>query len=190
MDKSRRAKLVKTPHGLKPKGDGWFVLNAADAVWFENPRFGRATRFEGDEHFAELGLNIRVLDPGQPNCHYHAETEQEDFLVLQGRCSVIINGKELPLRAWDLVHCPPGTQHVFVGAGKEPCAILMMGARKEGGSLLYPRAALAARHGASAKKTTTDPRESYADVPRSQLAKGKWPIRAAVKRKRAARKGR
>jgi hypothetical protein len=27
------------------------------------------------------------------------------------------------------VHCPPWTQHIFVGAGDGPCAILMVGAR-------------------------------------------------------------
>ena len=27
------AKLERTEHGLVPQGDGWFVINARDAVW-------------------------------------------------------------------------------------------------------------------------------------------------------------
>ena len=34
------------------------------------------------------------------------------------------------MRAWDFLHCPAGTEHVFVGAGDGPCAILMIGSRR------------------------------------------------------------
>jgi len=30
---------------------------------------------------------------------------------------LLIEGEERRLRAWDFVHCPPGTEHIFVGAG-------------------------------------------------------------------------
>ena len=49
---------------------------------------------------------------------YHAESVQEDFLVLMGECLLIIEDQERHLRAWDFVHCPPGTAHTFVGAGR------------------------------------------------------------------------
>jgi uncharacterized cupin superfamily protein len=39
---------------------------------------------------------------------YHAESVQEDFLVLMGDCILIIEDRERHLRAWDFVHCPPG----------------------------------------------------------------------------------
>ena len=38
--------------------------------------------------FAELGFHIEVLLPGQPNCMYHGESDQEDFLVVSGECIV------------------------------------------------------------------------------------------------------
>jgi hypothetical protein len=33
--------------------------------------------------------------------------------------------------AVDFLHCPAGTEHVFVGSGDGPCAVLMIGARRE-----------------------------------------------------------
>ena len=95
-----------------------------------------------------------MLQPGQPNGMYHSETEQEDFLVLAGECLLLVEGEERPLRAWDFVHCPPGTEHIFVGAGDRPCVIFMAGARSEGRSIVYPRNELALRHGAGVETET------------------------------------
>ena len=63
---------------------------------------------------------------------YHGEAAQEDFLVLSGECLLLIEGEERPLKAWDFVHFPQWTEHVIVGAGNGPCAILMVGSRADG----------------------------------------------------------
>src|ERR1051325_7238863 len=105
-----------TDPGLVPEGDGWFVVNAREAVWNESD-FGAYTRFEGDARFPQIGINIGVLQPGQPACMYHREGNQEDFLVLTGECLLLIEGEERPLRAWDFVHCPAYTEHIIIGAG-------------------------------------------------------------------------
>ncbi|MCI0636052.1 MAG: cupin domain-containing protein, partial [Actinobacteria bacterium] len=141
------AKLNPTEHGLVPEGEGWFVVNAREARWWHSDELGRAVLFEGEPRFAEVGVNIQVLQPGQPNCMYHGEDCQENFLVLSGECLLLIEGEERPLRAWDFVHCPPWTEHVFVGAGLGPCAILMVGRRPDD-AVRYPVAEVALRHGA------------------------------------------
>ena len=92
--------------------------------------------------------------PGEPNCLYHSESQQEAFLVLSGEGKLLVEGEERPIRQWDFVHCPAGTEHVFVGAGDGPCAILMIGARTPDEQLLYPVSELAARYGASAEEET------------------------------------
>lgn len=156
------ARLEEGQSGLEPAGDGWFVVNVRDAAWRTSDAFGSATRFESrDALFPQLGINIRVLHPGQPNCLYHRESLQEDFLVLHGEC-LLVEGEERPLRAWDFVHLPPGTEHVFVGAGAGPCAILMTGARREDEELHYHVSEVAARHGASATEATDSPEVAYA----------------------------
>lgn len=160
----KEAQLKRTEHGLVPEGDGWFVLNARDARWIESDKFGAATRFEGDPPFQQIGLNIRVLAPGQPNCHYHREDQQEDFLVLAGECRLLVEGQVRLLKAWDLVHCPPNTNHVFVGAGSGPCTILMVGHRDRDAKIVYPVEESALRYGAGVERETTSPAEAYAGV--------------------------
>jgi uncharacterized cupin superfamily protein len=156
------APVTRQQQGSAPEGECWFVLNAADASWLTGA-FGAFTRFEGDVRFAQFGLNIGVLQPGQANCYYHAEDEQEDFLVLSGECLLLVEGQEKRLRAWDFVHCPQWTEHVFVGAGDGPCALLAVGTRL-GDRVVYPDSELARRHGAGAARETTDPDEAYAGV--------------------------
>jgi uncharacterized cupin superfamily protein len=157
------SRLMQTPGGKVPQGAGWFVLNAREARWL-NGDFGAYTRFEGDERWRHLGVNIAVLQPGQPSCYYHAESDQEDFLVLSGECLLLIEGEERRLQAWDFVHCPPWTEHVFVGAGDGPCALLAVGSRT-GDQTIYPASELAQRHGAGVARETRDPSQAYADLP-------------------------
>lgn len=157
----REAPLEQTESGLVPKGEGWFIVNATEVRWFEHDAFGSGTSFEGDSEFPQLGINIGVLKPGQPACLYHGESAQEDFLVLWGECVLLIEEQERPLKAWDFVHCPPWTNHVFVGAGDGTCGILAVGSR-EHQELLYPVSELAQRYGASADEETPDPRQAYA----------------------------
>ena len=166
------APLKETAGGLEPSGDGWFVVNARDACWWKNDAFGWGTVFESGEHpFSQLGINIQVLEPGQPNCMYHRESQQEDFLVLSGECLLLVEGQERRLRAWDFVHCPAMTDHVFVGAGDGPCAILMVGFRSEDEKLIYPVSELAQRHSAGVPEETHDPRVAYEPYPRSERAR-------------------
>src|SRR5919204_6238140 len=102
------ARLEPTDSGLAPAGDGWFVVNVRDAAWRTNDAFGAGCGFERpDAGFADLGIRLRVIWPGQPNCMYHAESGQEDFLVLAGECLLLVEGEERRLGAWDFVHCPP-----------------------------------------------------------------------------------
>jgi uncharacterized cupin superfamily protein len=144
----------------------WFTVNVRDAQWGTHETFGAACRFESrDSPFPQLGINLRVLQPGQPNCLYHSESLQEDFLVLAGECLLLVQGEERRLGPWDFVHCPPGTEHVFVGAGHGPCVVLMVGARDREERLFYPASGLAARYGTSAETQTTSPEEAYAPFP-------------------------
>jgi uncharacterized cupin superfamily protein len=156
------ARLARTPNGLVPEGEGWFVLNAREAVWEEHPAFGSGTGFDSaDNRFPDYGVNIIVLEPGQPNCMYHGEVDQEAFLVLDGECLLLVEGEERRLERWDFVHCPPWTEHVFVGTGDRPCAILMIGGRR-GKGVVYPVVDVALKHGAGVETETRSPKEAYA----------------------------
>src|SRR4051812_47734651 len=166
------ARLVETENGLVPEGEGWFVVNAREARWWHHDTFGSAVVFEGDPGFSQFGINIQVLQPGEPNCMYHGENGQEDFLVLSGECLLLIQGEERPLEQWDFVHSPPWTEHVFVGAGNGPCVILMVGVRPENEELLYPVSEVARKHNAGVAKEATSGRDAYA--PYSKVKEGRY----------------
>jgi len=116
------ARLEQLDAGLTPVTEGWFVVNVRDAAWVTSESFGDACTFEGEgtPPFGEIGFTLGVLQPGKPSALYHRESNQEDFLVLAGECLLLIEGEERPLKAWDFVHCPPETEHIFVGAGRRP----------------------------------------------------------------------
>ena len=134
------APLADSGSGLAPSGAGWFVVNVRDAEWWTSQTFGSGCAFESrDAFFSEFGINVSVLEPGSANCLYHSESQQEAFLVLSGECKLLVDGEERPLSAWDFVHCPAGTEHVFVGAGEAPCVVLMVGARSRGREAPLPR---------------------------------------------------
>lgn len=145
---------------------GWFVTNVRDAPWIARDGFGRRCRLEpADARFEQLGLQIGVFGPGEHSTLYHAEdAQQEDFLVLAGSCLAIVEDEERELRQWDLVHCPPGTRHVFVNNGTEPCVLFMVGARV-GGGIVYPVSDVALAHGAGVETEAHSPDEAYAGLP-------------------------
>jgi uncharacterized cupin superfamily protein len=164
-----QAKLETLPEGLGAAGPGWFVLNAKDARWWQRQGLGRWADLEGDGDFEQLGIRIAVLQPGEPSGMYHRETGQEGFLVVSGECVAIIEDEERHLKAWDFVHCPPWTNHTFVGAGDGPCVIVTVGARSANDEIVYPVNEVAARHGASVEVETPLPKEAYAPYPREPL---------------------
>ena len=175
------ARSEETPYGRYVTSEGWFVLNLAEALAVRNEEKGGATYpLEGrDAPFSNVGVNVRVLGPGEPNCLYHSEGVQEGLLVLSGECLLLVEEEERPLRQWDYVHLPAGTHHVVVGAGDGPCAFLMLGARPEVEELHYPVSEVAARYGASAARDTADGDEAYGDWPgESRPLRLPWPPRA------------
>lgn len=121
------APIELTEHGLVCKGEGWFVVNARKMRWYASEGWGKFSNFGGDTVFEQLGFGITVLGAGQPLSMYHWESDQEDFLILSGSATLIIEGQERRLQQWDFVHCPPYTEHTIVGG---PCVGLGIGSRE------------------------------------------------------------
>ena len=161
------APLEENEHGLAAKGEGWYVLNGRDAPWIYVEGRGASCDFEGEQAFAQVGVNVRVLAPGEGMAMYHWEADQEDFLVVSGEALLIVEGEERPLRAWDFVHCPPNTKHTIVGAGDGPCIVVAVGARQHqegpdwGG---YTVDEVALRHGVGSEEETHESDVAYAAV--------------------------
>ncbi len=135
-----------------------------DAQAMNHPVLGKGflfgEQFPG-EKFEDFGINVRVVEPGQPTALYHSESAEEAFLVLAGECLAIVDDEELTLRQWDFLHCPPGTAHVLIGAGDGPCGILMVGGRGGERGIRYPVSEVAARHGVSVDTETDSFEEAW-----------------------------
>ncbi len=155
-----------------------FVVNLDEAPTQRHPRRAMVIELEPDDvRWPDTGVNVQVMEPGQPNCRYHSEPVQEDFLVLHGECIAIIDGEEQELREWDFFHCPAGVEHVFVGAGDGPCAVLMIGSRRLD-EAYYPVNELAAQYDASVTSATDEPAVAYADWGQQQweTIASPWPL--------------
>lgn len=165
------APLEQTEHGLVAKGKGWFVLNARDSRWLHVGGRGAYCDLEGEQDFAQLGINVQVLEPGESMAMYHWEADQEGFLVIAGEALLIVEGEERPLRQWDFFHCPTETKHTILGAGDGRCVVLAVGAREHDGAPdwgAYTVDETALRHNAGVAKETTVAAEAYAPVSKRQ----------------------
>ena len=119
------------------------------------------------------GFVLRVLRPGRAADVYHAESVQEDFLVVMGECILIIEDQERHLHPWDFVHCPPGAAHTFVGAGEGPCVLVCAGNRDLNDDTFwrdYRRSDVALRYGASVERDTSSDAEANAPL------RGRWRV--------------
>lgn len=81
----REARLKHTETGLVPAEDGWFVLNAQEARWDSGEGRGARLRLEGDTDFAQVGINLYVLAPGEPMAVYHWEDLGRSLVTLGER---------------------------------------------------------------------------------------------------------
>lgn len=171
------APIRDSKNGLVVDGEGWFVINARASRWKDEGPLGSYCTFEGKRRFPQFGFNISVLEPGERIGMYHREKAQEAFLVLAGECTLIVEGEERNLVAWDFFYCAPETEHIIVTSAQQSAVVLAVGARGRGvgGGLLYTVCEAARKHGASVMRETADPRVAYAKIrarlPRSRFVK-------------------
>jgi uncharacterized cupin superfamily protein len=141
--------------------DSYFVASVRELRWQEN-ELGATCEFDKHrERFPEFGINLTVLQPGQPMTMYHRERYQEGFLVLRGECLLIVEGREVQLREWDYFHCPPDVAHAIVGAGTQPSLVMAVGNRVGPDVIFYPRDETALKHRAGVEQDTPHPSEAY-----------------------------
>jgi quercetin dioxygenase-like cupin family protein len=153
----------------------WFVVNAREARWENAGACGFYCSFQRDEDFPQLGINVSVLARGQTLGYYHEEPgDQEDFLILAGECTLIVEDETRQLHRWDFFHCPAGVPHSIVGAGDEPAVVVSVGSRTGGGSI-YRVSDVARLYGVSVEQETTDASEAYAGLPKMvDIPYGGW----------------
>ena len=176
----QEAQIEDIADGHVPVDGGWFILNLGEMAWETVPGFGTWRGFDppdADPSQPGIGVHVHVLQPGEAPGYYHAEEAQEGFIVLSGECVAIVEGQERRMRRWDYLHSPPGTGHITVGAGDEPCAILMFGSPDPRRKVAWIADGTAARYGASVANTTGQAAEAYGTLPASVHGPAPAPFR-------------
>ncbi|HEX2217203.1 MAG TPA: cupin domain-containing protein [Gemmatimonadales bacterium] len=71
-------------------------------------------------------IDLAELPPGTSiGRHTHAETEEEFYLVLQGRGEMTRNGETFAVEPGDLIRNPPGGTHSLRNTGSEELKIFV-----------------------------------------------------------------
>ena len=93
------------------------VFRKEDYIHMKNPTPGKPYRPEiltSDHNAKALGGMFGLLVPGsQVPYHYHRQRESI-IVTISGEAIEIIEGKEFPIRAGDILHIPAGEKHTTV----------------------------------------------------------------------------
>ena len=75
------APLEETEHGLVPKGEGWFVMNARDAVWYDRGHNPFGGEFHGREAIFSRFLDLYMATDGTIKIELVAAFADDTFAV-------------------------------------------------------------------------------------------------------------
>lgn len=78
-----------------------------------------------------FGLNQIVLQPGQRGRIHRHQRQEEVYLVLEGRLSLIVEGEESELGESELIRVAPGLRRQLVNRGPGRLLLLALGADGE-----------------------------------------------------------
>jgi uncharacterized cupin superfamily protein len=110
-----------------------------DVVPSPEVSFG-SLELEASERFVSLrrllgvtsfGINLILLRPGQQGRIHRHRDQEEVYLVLEGRLTLVIEGEEHGLGYGDLARVPPEVRRQLINRGTDRCAILALGAAGE-----------------------------------------------------------
>ena len=74
-----------------------------------------------------FGLNLIALKPGQRGRIHRHERQEEVFIVLSGRLTLVIEGQERDLEQWDAARVAPEVRRQLVNRGPGDVVILALG---------------------------------------------------------------
>ena len=155
------AQLKQTELGLVPAGPGLVRAQRARGDWIRARSAGRTPTSRATRSSPSSASASRSSVPASA-ASTTASAARRTSSWSPASASSSIEGEERRLKAWDFVHCPPWTNHVFVGAGDGPCAIVMVGNRVGGFEVVYAANEVAAKYEASVPRETSSPDEAYA----------------------------
>jgi quercetin dioxygenase-like cupin family protein len=96
------------------------VINPADHAQWRADRMGKSTIFESPR----LLVGLNAFEPGQLHAlHAHVGTDKM-YYVLEGDGVFLLEGRELPMRAGDLLVAPDGVPHGVKNTGHKRLLVM------------------------------------------------------------------
>ena len=93
------------------------IFRTEEFISIENPNPGTYFRREivtGEQKAKDLGGISVILSPGkQVPYHYHAKRESI-IIVISGEATQVVEGKDFPIKAGDVLYIPAGEKHMTV----------------------------------------------------------------------------
>src|SRR5689334_22925344 len=105
------------------------VIHPADHAVYATARMGKATLFESPR----LLVGLNAFEPGQVHAlHAHAGMDKM-YLVVEGEGLFLLEEREAPMRAGDLLIAPEGVAHGIRNTGQARLLVLAVLAPGPGG---------------------------------------------------------
>jgi quercetin dioxygenase-like cupin family protein len=96
------------------------VIRAAEHAVYHSEKMGKATLFESPH----LLVGLNAFEPGQSHAlHAHAGMDKV-YSVAEGEGMFLLEGRELPMRAGDLLVAPEGVPHGILNTGSRRLLVL------------------------------------------------------------------
>ena len=96
------------------------VIRPADHAEWRSDKMGKSTIFESPR----LLVGLNAFEPGQSHAlHAHADMDKL-YYVLEGDGVFLLEGRELPMRAGDLLVAPDGVPHGVSNTGARRLLVL------------------------------------------------------------------
>ena len=96
------------------------IVRPADHASYDAAKMGKSTLFESPR----LLVGLNAFEPGQEHrLHAHAGMDKV-YSVVEGEGLFLLEGRELPMRAGDLLVAPEGVPHGVRNTGKARLLVL------------------------------------------------------------------
>ena len=129
-----QVELLSSDHVTTPPG-----LPQGDTAQLYDLRWGELANRIGAR---KLGYNLTVVAPGKRACPFHNHhVEEEMFFILEGHGELRYGDTRHPLRAGDIVACPPGgpeTAHQIINTGDTELRYLAVSTKADVEICEYP----------------------------------------------------
>jgi mannose-6-phosphate isomerase-like protein (cupin superfamily) len=96
------------------------VIHPADHAVYSPHKMGKTTLFES----SRLLVGLNAFEPGQEHAlHAHAGQDKA-YLIVEGTGEFLLDGRDLPMQAGDLLVAPDGVPHGVRNTGSERLLVL------------------------------------------------------------------